>query len=129
MKLECVIGFKIFFTAVFWAGPALLARRRLFARLGFPEPYPEIFVRLLGAAYLSLLLGYVLGLQMLHQGGYPAQTVWVGIVSNGGACIVLGVHHRTWREWRLPAQILMWVSLAATFLITAGLIWYGPVTH
>lgn len=128
--LECVFSLKILFTTVLWVTP-LVAPRCLFERLGFPDTYPDIFIRLLGAAYLALLVGYLLGLQSLHQGVYPAATVWVGVVSNGVACTILALHvfRGTWRQWGLLARGAMWFSLGATFLITTGLVWYGPVSH
>lgn len=129
--LECVLVLKILFTAVFWAVPALLAPRCVFERLGFPDTCPDLFVRLLGAAYLALLVGYLLALRTLLHGVYPAATVWVGIVSNGAACTILALAavRGTWRTWGLPARMLMWGSLGATFFITAGLSWSGPLGH
>lgn len=127
--LEAVLQIKILFTAVCWATPALLAPRCIFRKMGFPSDYPDLSVRLLGAAYLALLVGYLLGLQSLRQGIYPSATVWVGIVSNGAACAILAVERGTWRQWGRGAGMLMWISLVMTFLITTCLVLSGPLGH
>lgn len=131
VTLKYILVIKILFTAFCWAVPALAAPRWVFERLGFPERYPDLFIRLLGAAYLALLVGYLLAVQELCKGIYPAATVWVGIVSNGLACTILAVAaiRRSWLTWGLPARALMWASLGMTFLITAGLLWFGPLGH
>ncbi len=82
--LARVLQAKIAITVLAWRGPLLTFPSDLFVQLGFPPPEPEGFVRLLGMAYLALTLGYWFGLQELRNGTYPAATVRVGIVSNGG---------------------------------------------
>ena len=131
-KLCLVIGAKIFFTAALWALPLLVLRAdQLRDVLGFPMPQPPILVKLLGAAFTALLIGYGLGWSDARAGIYPATTVWVGIASNGLACLILGIGalRHDWKEWGWPARGVMWTSLILTGLITLGLVWYGPLRN
>jgi hypothetical protein len=126
MTLVFVLWAKIAITAAFWAGPLLLAPEGLFGRLGFP-PRPMVFIRLLGAAYLALLVGYVLGLRTAQASGYPGQTVTVGIVSNGLACLLIVYYgvRGSYRPWGGKARAFMWASALAAGLITLGLFLTG----
>jgi hypothetical protein len=126
--LVFVLQAKIALTVLPWCIPLLLFPAEFLAELGFPVPVPEIFFRLLGMAYLALVLGYWFGLQQLRAGTYPSTAVWVGILSNGGACTLLGTHgfQAAWSGWGTFAQIFMWASLAGTGAITAGLVVFGP---
>ncbi|MEM1112245.1 MAG: hypothetical protein AAGI11_10090 [Pseudomonadota bacterium] len=86
-----------------------------------------MFVRMLGWAYLALCVGYAFGLSASLQGERLRGPIWVGIVSNGGACLLLlyyGVQG-TWSDWGAFVQFTAWSSTAATALITAGLLRYG----
>jgi hypothetical protein len=127
-NLANVLIFKILVTAVFWFAPLLFLPGSLITRLGFPACPSVIFLRLLGMAYGSLLVGYVFGLVATRQGRYPGSMVWIGIVSNGGAfaLLVIGAIQGVWVAWGALAGLYMWTSLAATGLITAGLIAFGP---
>lgn len=126
--LRAVLRFKIAFTVVAWSVPLLLGPCGAFTALGFPAPRPMIFIRLLGAAFTSLLVGYVRGLRALDAGRPPVDAVVVGIVSNGLASALLlgyGVAG-AYADWGAPAQTYMWVSAAVTALITGGLVAYRP---
>jgi hypothetical protein len=127
-NLSRVLFLKIVVTTVLWFGPLLLFPVSLLERLGFPTGPSTIFLKLLGMAYGALLVGYVFGWVDTLRGRYPRSTVWAGIVSNGGAFLLLsmGALQGTWTAWESPARILMWISLAATGLISAGLIVFGP---
>ena len=72
-------------------------------------PEPQLFLRLLGMAYTALIVGYAFGLRDARSGRYPAGVVWVGIVSNGGAFVMLAVAALlgVWSGWGLPAQLVM----------------------
>ena len=126
--LDVVLQAKIALTLVAWCVPLLLFPASLFERLGFPTPSPAVFLRLLGMAYLALVLGYALGLRQLRGGSYPAATVWVGVLSNGGACALLTLHALlgAWSEWGAFARLFMGGSLVGTGAITAGLLVFGP---
>jgi hypothetical protein len=82
------------------------------------------FARLLGAAFLALLVGYVLGLRYLNKQIYPVNTILVGILSNGLASLVLfyfGITKR-FNGWTRVGKWWMWVSAFLTLVVTALLI-------
>lgn len=124
MILQRVLFFKIAVTAVFWCIPLLLAPRAVFTLIGVPFPEPEVFTRLLGAAYAGLLVSYLHGLKEARVGGPAAVAVRAGIVSNGLASLILAGFGLggAWGNWGLPGQAYMWLSLLATTGITAGLL-------
>ena len=126
-NLSRVLFLKIGITVVLWCGPLLLFPISLLERMGFPTCPSAIFLQLLGMAYGALTVSYVFGLVATLHGRYPGSTVWTGIVSNGGAFLLLsvGAFQGTWATWGSPAHLIMWASLAATGLITAGLIVFG----
>jgi hypothetical protein len=127
--LQQVLRAKIVLTVAVWCVPLLLFPESLLLRMGFPVPEPELFLRLLGMAYGALVVGYGFGLRSAKQGQYPAGTVWVGIVSNGGACLILTVAavSGSWVAWGDVARWVMWGSLVGTGAITAGLVVFGPL--
>ena len=129
-NLSRVLILKIGITTVFWFIPLLFVPIHFLNRpIGFPDLGPPIFIRLLGMAYGSLLVGYVFGLIATLDGKYPRGTVWAGIVSNGGAFLLLaiGAFEGVWDTWKCWAPGFMWASLIATGLISAGLIAFGPM--
>lgn len=127
-NLSRVLAFKIGITTVLWFVPLLFFPSELLRHLGFPDVEPHIFFQLLGMAYGSLLVSYGFGFAATRRGEYPRSTVWAGIVSNGGAFLLLsfGAFRGDWTTWGGVASLMMWTSLAATGLITAGLIAFGP---
>lgn len=129
MKLWHVIAAKIVITILFWCLPLLLGPKVLFNWVGVPFPDPEVFIRLLGAAYAALVVNYYQGLLEAKTGGLATATVRMGIVSNGLAAVILGIFGAsgTWADWGLLAQIYMWSSFIAAVLITLGLITTGQV--
>ncbi|MEM7437678.1 MAG: hypothetical protein AAF436_21170, partial [Myxococcota bacterium] len=83
------LRFKVGFTLVAWAVPLLvLPASVLEGFVGF-VPDPILWVRLLGWAYLALCVGYLGGLRSAQRGTFPRGVVAMGIVSNGGAAILL----------------------------------------
>ena len=125
--LAWVLRFKIGFTLIFWALPLLWFPTSWFVWIGMPEPKPLLFLRLLGAAYLALVVGYIRGLRRLARGDEVQDTVLVGITSNGSAFLILllfGIAG-AWKEWDILAQIYMWVAVVATASITLGLVVAG----
>ncbi len=125
--LRRVLLAKIAITILAWALPLLALPVSVLVGLGFPTPEPAVFLRLLGIAYSALVVGYVLGLNKAGKNEFPLETVWVGIVSNGGATLVLAVAAflGVWSDWGLIARIYMWSSLAAVLALTAGLVTTG----
>jgi hypothetical protein len=96
-------------------------------RVGMPEPKPMLFLRLLGATFLALVMGYISALRRLGRGDDVRDIVWVGITSNGLASLILllsGIAG-AWKEWGILARIYMWASALATALITLGLVVAG----
>lgn len=124
MILQRVLTIKIAVTLVFWCIPLLLAPCAVFSWIGMPCPEPEVFIRLLGAAYGSLVVSYLHGLAEARAGGPAVAAVRVGIVSNGAAAVILAWFGLagSWATWGGPAQAYMWLSLLATSGITAGLL-------
>jgi hypothetical protein len=122
--LAWVLKFKILCTVVLWALPLLFAPPSWFVRMGMPEPRPIVFIRLLGAAYIALVVGYANGLYRLHRGGDARNAVWLGIVSNGSAFLILLRYGMAgeWGEWGPWARAYMWGSAFVTASITAGLV-------
>lgn len=129
--LAKVLFAKIAVTILLWAGPLLfLPLSFLERRCRVPDLRPVAnFIRLLGMAYVALLVGYAFGYVAERQGHYPDGVVWAGIVSNGGAFLVLLLNRRHWMAWDPWGRILMWASVVATSTITVGLIVFGPLGH
>ncbi len=126
--LEWVLWFKIGITILLWAGPLLVLPGFAFSRLGFPQP-PMLYIRLLGAAYTALVVGYCFGLADLRAGNMPAGVIWMGVVSNGLAAMVLLAHGiaGTWRVWGGLARIYLWASFGLTSIIAVLLAAFGTI--
>ncbi len=126
-KLSIVLVFKIAGTVVIWCIPLLLFPALTLEALGFPEQPSYMFVRMLGWAYLALCVGYGFGLRASLQGRRLMAPIWVGIVSNGGACLYLLYYGLAgaWSDWGAGVQFVAWGSVVATAIITAGLWLYG----
>ena len=130
--LARVLTAKIVITALFWCIPLLAFPQSWFVALGMPAPQPMAFVRLLGAAYLALLVGYSFGLVQTRKGQAPTDVVWTGIVSNGLASAILFLCGLTgaWKGWSYLGQAYMWISAVGTLGITVLLLRYGhPWDH
>lgn len=121
-----VLVVKISVTIVFWCIPLLFFPASWFVKFGLPAPEPMMFVRLLGAAFLALVVGYSFGLDDIKKGKKPTNVIWMGIVSNGFACIILTYYLLTegYIKWNTLGQIFVTVSALTTFCITILLIRY-----
>jgi hypothetical protein len=97
--LLIVLLIKILVTLFFWSFPLLLLPISYLERIGIPSTTSSVFIRLLGAAYTALLVGYILAVGDLRRNRNVSNTVWVGIVSNGLACIIL-----FWILWRMASM-------------------------
>lgn len=125
--LSKVFIFKISATVLFWCLPLIFFPATVLEAVGFPAQPTYMFVRMLGWAYLALCVGYGFGLRASLQGHRAPGPIWVGIVSNGGACVYLiffGVAG-TWSSWGGFIQFVLWSSVAATAAITSGLYIFG----
>lgn len=127
MTLSHVLAVKIVVTAIFWCAPLLASPTALYAAFGIPQPVPILFPRLLGAAYLALMVVYWHGWADLRVGRHPRAAVRAGVVSNGLAAILLALHGAAgeWNDWGWAGRAYMWASLAAAAGITAGLLAAG----
>ncbi|MEM8661010.1 MAG: hypothetical protein AAGF35_09005 [Pseudomonadota bacterium] len=119
-----VLLYKIVITILLWALPFLLAPANVLQLLMGAVPEPIFNLRLLGWAYVALIIGYVGGLLQARNGVMPLQIIAMGLVSNGGASLlVLG--HLLWgtgAELRGLPAFLTWFSFIALALITIGLV-------
>lgn len=102
---------KIAITAIFLCLPLLFFPASLFIWCGIPAPEPMIFVRLLGVAYLALLLGYYGGLKSIDSNQIPISAINMGLVSNGGGAMVFVYFGLigSWSSWGSGARIYMWL--------------------
>jgi hypothetical protein len=89
--LSVLLLVKIGGTGLLFALPALaLPAHKFPSLLGTPAPGPlTVFVRLLGWAWVSLLVGYWGGMQLLGAGIFPTYPLCMGVVSNGGAGVLI----------------------------------------
>ena len=125
--LATVYVFKIGATLLFWSLPLIAFPKALLEAGGFPVQPTYQFVRMLGWAYLALCVGYGFGLAAAPRGERLMGPIWVGIVSNGGACVYLTWYGLTgtWDDWGLLPRVVLWGSVAATAAITLGLYQFG----
>ncbi len=128
MNLRIVLWAKITITVGLLSFPMLTFPANFIETLGFPVSESIIFIRLLGMAYTALAVCYVFGVLKIKE-QYPEDVVWVGIVSNGGASLMLLIAALlgSWSEWNTFAKVYMWASLVCITLITLGLIVTGPL--
>lgn len=124
MTLSHVLAAKIVLTAIFWGVPLLASPVELYAALDIPQPVPILLPRLLGAAYLALMVVYWFGWADVRAGRHPQAAVRAGLVSNGLAAILLAVHGVAgyWDHWGWLGRAYMWASLVAAASLTAGLL-------
>ena len=116
--LRGVLAFKILVTLTLWAGPLLLFPVSAFETLMGQAPEPINYARLLGVAYLALVVNYVGGYMLAKRRIAPWITIFTGLVSNGGGLAMLlylssaSVH---------PTSTLTFISMGALTIITTGL--------
>jgi len=129
--LSRVLIAKIFLTIIIWCVPLLFFPAPLLKWLGFPVPEPLIFLRLLGMAYTALVVAYCFGLRDARRNRYPHAVVWVGVVSNGGAFVLLLIAavSSVWTQWGGIAHWIMWGSLAGTGAIASCLVLFGLLSR
>lgn len=127
--LAGVLITKITITLVFWSGPLILFPATVLEWLGLDSVGARLLARLLGWAYLSLVVGYGFGLNAVRRGQSAAASIWMGIVSNGGACgiLLLSGFGEGWMGGPPALSTFGWASVAATALITAGLLYFGVI--
>lgn len=128
--LAFVFILKIGLTLLLWCGPLLLLPNSWLQNLGFPVMIPEVYLKLLGCAYLALVVGYAFGLRDAIKGLHPLPIIWMGIVSNGSASLTLLIYgfQGSWNSWGSIAQFVMWFSMIATGAISLALLFFGFLT-
>jgi hypothetical protein len=134
--LTAVLSIKIIGTVAVWCVPLLFLPSSVLADVvGIPLPAASsavaapllMFVRMLAWAYLALCVGYGFALAESIRGRRLMGAIWAGIVSNGGASVILIIHGGSggWESWGLPARVVLWGSAAFTALVTLGLYIWG----
>lgn len=119
--LTAVLILKIAGTAFLFIVPLLmLPDARLLRLAGLPqEAWGAVSTyRLLGVAYLALVVGYASAFPEIAAGRFPWGIVIMGIVSNGGGAVALvatGAWHR-----RLSRVGFVFVAAVTAFLILAA---------
>jgi len=116
--LRGVLVFKIGVTVVLWAGPLLLFPVSLFETLMGEAPAPISYARLLGVAYLALIVNYAGGFVQATWGSIPWVTIWTGLVSNGGGLLMLAYLNLSGAQQTSPLTL---VSMTALAMIVVGL--------
>ena len=132
MSLVRVLQFKILATFFAWCLPLIFFPAEWIIAAGFPSSVTGMLTKLLGWAYLALLVGYSFGLKSAMAGQVDKATICMGIVSNFGAGIIMISYgfQGHFQDWGAYAQFHMWASASAVLLISAGLYWYGrPLSH
>ena len=86
-----------------------------------------MFLRMLGWAYFALCIGYAFGLKDARVGVLNPGPIWMGIFSNGGACLFLLTYglQGAWNEWDPWIRFVLWASCLAAGFITTGLVAFG----
>jgi hypothetical protein len=125
-SLRRVLAVKIVATTALWAAPALLLPTRWFPVFGIPEPPGAhvVVVRLLGAAYVALIVGYALAWRAPSR--HPG-AVLVGVISNGlAALVILRVGAAGGFEtWPALGATYIWGSAAVTTGLATALVVTG----
>ena len=117
-----VLAVKLFLTLSVWSIPLLFLPRDWLARIGLPVANCLIIYRLLGMAYLALAFVYASGFPAFNHPPHTELAVLVGLVSNGGASILLIANYPRWREWERMARLFMSFSAVATACISLALL-------
>ena len=114
--LSLLLVFKILITTVLTVVPfLLLSERRLAPLLGVTGG--GTLFRLYGVAILALLVGYSSGFWTIAAGRFPWGVVAMGIVSNGGAALVLFASG----AWRRARFLSFFVAVVTVALAAAAL--------
>lgn len=123
-RLVLTYRIKIGATLGAWCAPLLLLDGAVLRTLGL-TPEPSLMpLRMLGWAYLALCVGYAAGLRAALAGRVENGPLDVGIVSNGGAALLLAWYGVTgsWTNWHMFVQFHLWGSALVAALIAASLL-------
>jgi len=105
--LDLILFAKIVGTAVFVGLPFLfIPGERLIGLLKIEGAEPALpLIRLYGWAVIALLVGYSFGFSWITQSVFPIGVVTMGLVSNGGASLLL-ILTGAWRQ-ALPMTVFL----------------------
>ena len=129
--LQITLIVKIAITLVVWSIPPLFfpvsVLQWLFAETAALTASYEALLfntRLMGVAFFALLAGYAFGLGAIRRGEFPYHVVYVGLVSNGGATllILIAALSGSFDAWPMFARAAYFMSGAVLFAITAVLV-------
>lgn len=133
-KLSIVFVFKIALTLICWSILPLLLPPSWLEFFGLPQQSSYLFIKLYGMTALALVVGYGFGLRESYpsrnkQARRLMSAIWVGIVSNAGACLILLLYGLSgaWNTWGIVLQWCLWFSMAATGMIALSLIVFGVI--
>ncbi len=123
--LRKVLGAKIVLSFLLWVLPLLFLPAGLFPELGIPTwtPAATIFVRLLGTAYLAIVVVEAWSWLAPHR--HPTGIV-AGLVSSAGASLVLWhyVFYGELYNWEVLGKLLItsWLVLHLIFTLAIGVL-------
>lgn len=110
--LSLLLITKIGVTGLLVAAPfMLLPKSRLEKSLNIVTRTP-VFFRLYGVAITALLVGYAFGIPAAEAGRFPWGVVYMGVVSNSGAAILLLVYSQESKQNRVLGGFFGVVALA-----------------
>lgn len=108
--ISLILAAKIAVTAPLMAAPLLLLSEERLNALFAVNGGGRVF-RLYGVALSALLVGYASAFWTIAEGRFPWGIVAMGVVSNGGAALML-VFTGAWQQTRLALAFLAAVTLA-----------------
>ncbi|OFZ13027.1 MAG: hypothetical protein A2X86_09395 [Bdellovibrionales bacterium GWA2_49_15] len=125
--LSKIFIIKISATLIFWCLPLILMPASMLESAGLINLQSIMFARMLGWAYLALCLCYFFGLKSSLKGDRAMGPIWVGIMSNAGACLYLMYFGLSdaWITLGSFIQFISWASAVFTLAITFGLYLFG----
>ncbi|MDB6061751.1 MAG: hypothetical protein JWM78_1854 [Verrucomicrobiaceae bacterium] len=109
--LSLLLIIKIGVTILFVAAPFLLLPKQKLEALTKITAPNSVFFRLYGVAVTALVVGYAFGIPSAEAGVFPHGVVWMGIVSNSGASVLLLTYARGDKQNRALGIIFGLIAL------------------
>lgn len=114
--ISLLLTVKVLFTFIIVVIPLLFLSKNKLEKLMRVKTETPLLFRLYGIALLALLSGYSFGIPSAESGIFPWGVVCMGIVSNGGAVLVLLSAGLTDKN---RVAVLLLTVVAAAFSISA----------
>ena len=108
--LSVLLIYKIVGSILLVCTPFLFFSQEKLEKLTKVQSQNTVLFRLYGVAILSLLVGYAFALHASFNGQFPFNGVIMGLVSNGGASIVM-LSQGAWKTSKLPAAFVTSVAM------------------